>query len=126
MQVFPQTPNSLACFSVNSKNTQWGNVSKKRIHLLPPRLVNKAAWRGLSGSSAASGRGALWSDSPTGQRAGISPGWQLPCRGEERGREEARGAEGDKHPFLAGFPDSCGEARAVGQHIPSTADVLLL
>lgn len=39
VQIFPQTPNSLACFSVNSKNTQWGNVSKKQIHLLPALLA---------------------------------------------------------------------------------------
>lgn len=39
---------------------------------------------------------------------------------------EARGEEGHKPPFLADIPASCGEARALGQHILPTAGVPLL
>lgn len=97
MQVFPQTPNSLACFSVNNKNTQWGNASEKQIHLLPASLAR------LHG-----GDGQVPPQPREGERFGRTPplwaeGWHLPgaaapVPGEGAGGE-ARGAEGDKPPL---------------------------
>lgn len=97
MQVFPQTPNSLACFSVNNKNTQWGNISKKQIHLLPTSL---ARLHGGDGQAPPQPR--------EEERFGWTPplqaeGWHLsgvtaPCLGREQG--ERRGEQRETSPLL--------------------------
>lgn len=116
------TPNSLACFSV--KNTQWGNVSEKRIHLLPASLARLHG--GDSQAPPQPREGKRFGQTPPLRAEGWRlPGTAAPVPGEGAGGE-ARGLEGDKPPFLAGAPASCGEARAVGQHIPPTTGVPLL
>ena len=71
VQVFPQTPNSLACFSVNNKNTQRGNVSKKRIRLSPPRQRGFA--EGMVRLLRSLGKGSFWLDTPIPGRGLASP-----------------------------------------------------
>lgn len=39
VQVFPQTPSSLACFSGRNTDRRQGNSSEKRLHLLPALLA---------------------------------------------------------------------------------------
>lgn len=125
VQVFPQTQNSLACFSVNDKNTQWGNVSEKQIHFLLTSLARLHRVGTVICSSTALGRGVLWSESLTPGRGLASPqASSSSAWGGSTGRREGRG--GSQAPFLAGIPASCREARAVGQHNPPAAALLLL
>lgn len=97
VQVFPQTQNSLACFSANDKNTQWGNVSEKQIHFLLASLAR------LHGAGTVMllhslGKGSALVRVPhSGQRTGISPGQQLQCLGKEDG--ERRGEQRKRSPL---------------------------
>lgn len=96
---FPTTPNSLACFSVNNKNTQWGDVSVKQIHFLPASLARLHG--GDSQAPPQPREGESFGRTPSLRAEGwCLPGAAAPVPGEGAGGE-ARGGEGDKPPFLA-------------------------
>lgn len=102
VQVFPQTRNSLGCFSVNDKNTQRGNVSEKQIHFLLASLarLHRAGMVMLLHSL---GKGnALVRVPHSRQRTGISPSQQLQCLGREHG--ERRGESRETSPLPGRSP----------------------
>lgn len=117
MQVSPQTPNFLACFSVNNKNTQWGNVSEKQIHLLPASLARLHG--GDSQAPPQPWEGERFGQTPPLRREGwCLPGAAAPCLGKELGERRGERRETSPPSWQASQPAAEGPGQSGSTSLP--------